>query len=332
MTTTPDAAPTTSAAVPAVLTISSGIWLVIGAVGTLWTLMGLLMILAFGGMVAPETYLPALALSVASAAAFVAGAVFALLLRRGRRLARIVLSAYPVILPALFFARGGPSAGEVPWRDVLLSPIGAMGVVAVVATVLMWLPAANAYFTRSAAQTLETSAGSETPPYPVPPTVVASVWILVVAGVVAALQAVLGLVLLAGSIGSGGNTTPALVLWLTLASVAAADLACARAVRRGKPFVRPIVTLIPLAGLALVILATLAGLASLSAENPATPGGLLSGILLTVSTQGLPLIAGLVPAVLVWLPSAGRHFRRVAVAVPAGTGGLDTAPPPPAAG
>lgn len=314
--------------VPAVVTISSVIWLLLGAAGAVQSLMGLLMVLAFGGMVPPATYLPALALYVTGGAISVTGIVFAVLLRRGRKPARIVLSAYVVILPAFlyfpYFA-GGLSAGEVPWREALLSPAGAAVAAAVLATALMWLPPANAYFGSGGAHTLDTPAGSEPTPGRVPRAVVASVWILVVAGAVAGLQAVMGLVLLAGSMGSGGNTTPALVLWLTLAAVAAADLACARAVGRGKRFVRPVVTVIPLAGLALAVLATLAGFASVSSENPAYPenpaaaGGVQSAIFLTVFSQGLPLIGGLVAAVLVWLPSAGRYFRRSAVVGPAGT-------------
>ncbi|HEX9086029.1 MAG TPA: hypothetical protein VF867_00700 [Arthrobacter sp.] len=311
----------TVADVPAVLTISSGIWLVLGALGTVWTLMGLLMVLAFSGMVAPQTYLPALALYLASGAVFVTAAVLAVLLRRGRRPARIVLSAYVVILPALLFLPGGPPPGGIPWQVVLLSPAGGVGMLAVAATVLMWLPPANAYFARRAAHSLETPANSEPPSRRVPRPVTAAGWILLVAGVVAALQAALGLVLFVSTLGSGGNTTPALVLWLTLAAAAAADLVCVNPVRRGKPFARPIVTVIPLAGLTLVVLATIAGVSSLPAGSPGAAGGLAPAIFLTVFSQGLPLLAGLVAAVLVWLPSARRYFRRGAEALPAGTTG-----------
>lgn len=310
---------TTIADVPAVLRISSGIWLALGAAGTLWTLMGLLLVLAFSGMVPPQTYLPALVLYLASGVALVTGVVFAVLLRRGRRPARIVLSACMVILPALFFYRGGPLPGEVPWRDVLLSPVGAVGVLAVGATVLMWLPPANAYFARRAAQTLETPAASDPMSGRMPRAVTAALWILVVAGVVAAVQAALGMVLLVGTPGSGGTSTPALVLWLTLASVAAADLACASAVRRPKPPVRAVMTVIPPAGLTLVVLATIAGHSSVSAASPGAAGGLPSAVFLTVFSQGLPLLGGLVAAVLVWLPSARRCFRPGAEVLPAGT-------------
>lgn len=312
---------TTRADVPAVLTISSGIWLVLGTAGTFWTLVGLLLVLAFSGTVPPQTYLPALALYLASGVAFVTGVVFAVLLRRGRRPARIVMSAYVVILPALLFYRGGPLPGEVPWQDVLLSPVGVAGILAVAATVLMWLPPANAYFARRAAQTLETPAGSGPPSGRAPRAVTAAVWILVVAGVVAAVQAVLGMILLVGTLGSGGNSTPALVLWLTLAAVAAADLACAGAVRGGKPFVRPVVTVIPLAGLTLVVLSTIAGYSSVYAGSPAATGGLPSAIFLTVFSQGLTLLGGLAAAGLVWLPSARRYFHRRSEELLAGTSG-----------
>ncbi|AOT04201.1 hypothetical protein [Arthrobacter sp. U41] len=307
--------------VPAVLTTCSWIWLVLGAAGTVWTLQGLLLVLAFSGMVPPQTYLPALVLYLASAAVFVTGGVFAVLLRRGRRLARIVLSAYALIIPALFIFRGGPPVGEVPWPAVLLSPVGAAGAAAVAVTVLMWLPAANAYFAAAGAHKSETAAAPELASDRVPTAVTASVWILVVGGVLAALQAALGLLLLADTMGSGGSTTPALVLWLTLASVAVADLACAGALRRGRAFVRPVVTVIPVAGLTLLVLATLAGLSSAAAGSPAATGGVLPAVFLTVFSQGLPLIGGLVPAVLLWLPSARRHFRRGAVVHPAGTAG-----------
>ncbi|MCB5292868.1 hypothetical protein [Arthrobacter sp. SO3] len=121
----------------------------VGAVGTVRSRMGLLMVMAFGGMVAPETYFPALALWLAGGALSVAGLVFAVLLRRGRRAARIVLSVYAVIFPAYLYYPyflGGPSAVEVPWREALISALGAVVVVAVLATVFMWLPPANAYF------------------------------------------------------------------------------------------------------------------------------------------------------------------------------------------
>lgn len=313
MTTEPDTATAAMSGAPAVLKTSSSIWLVLGVAGTVWALMGLLIVLAFGGMVPPQTYLPALALYAAGEAVFVAGSALSVLLRRGSRLARLVLSAYAVIIPAFFYVRGGPSAGDMPWQALLLSPVGAVVAAAVAATVFMWLPPANAYVARGGAQRLGSPAASELPPQ----TVVASVWILVVAGALAALQALLGLALLAGTIGSGGNATPALVLWLTLALVAAADLACARAVQRGKPAVRPVVTVIPLAGLVLVVLATLGGYSSISSESPAAAGGVLSMLLLTVLSEGLPLIGGMVPAVLVWLPAARRYFHRGAEVLPA---------------
>ncbi|MDI3213359.1 hypothetical protein [Arthrobacter sp. AL12] len=164
--------------VPAVLRISSGIWLVLGSLGTLWTLTGLLMVLAFSGMVAPQTYLPE-------------------------------------------------------------------------------------------------------------------------------------------SIGSDAKTAPALVLYLTLASAAGAYFTCARAVRRGKPFVRPVITVIPLVGLIVVVLATVAAFSNVSARSPTAAAGLLAAIFLTVFSQGLPLAGGLVAAALVWLPSARRYFRRVAEVLPA---------------
>lgn len=291
--------------VPAVLAVSSGIWLLLAGLGTLWSLLGLLIVLAFGGMVVPQVYLPALVLYVASGAVFLTGGALSLLLRRGRRPARMGLSLYVVLLPVLLLFHGGPPSGEVPWRDVMLSPAGAAGVLAVAATVLMWLPPANAYFARHAARPLEEPAGSVPPSGRIPRAVTAAAWILVVAGVVAALQAVLVLMLVV----LAGNPAPALVLWLTLAAVAAADLACVRAVRHGRPFVRPVVAVIPLAGLALVVLAAVAGVSSPTAGSPAFAGGLGSAIILTVLSQGLPLIGGLVPAVLVWLPSARRHFR-----------------------
>ena len=129
------------------------------------------------------------------------------------------------------------------------------------------------------------------------------------------------MILLVGTRGSGGNSTPALVLWLTLAAAAAADLACASAVRRGKPFVRPVVTVIPLAGLALVVLSTIAGYSSVYAGSPAATGGLPSAIFLTVFSQGLPLLGGLAAAGLLWLPSARKYFHRRAEVLLAGTSG-----------
>lgn len=315
---------------PAVLKIAAGIWLVLGGIGTVWTLMGLLMVLAFGGMVAPATYLPALVLYLAGAAIFVTGLVLAVLLRRGARWARIVLTALAVILPALLVARGGPSVGEVPWQRVLVSPVGGAGAAAVAATALMWLPPSNRFFTRRAEDLGETAAASGSGR--MPRAVAAAAWILVVAGIVAALQAALGLALLAGFWDPSANSIPALVLWLTLAAVAVADIACARGVRQGKPFVRPVVTIIPPAGLGLIGLAAVAGTLSLDPGNPPAPGGLGAAVLLAVLSQGLPLIAGLVAAVLVWLPVSGPHFRTAGepvLAVPAGPG---PAALPPAAG
>ncbi|MGP4033230.1 hypothetical protein [Pseudarthrobacter sp. 1C304] len=318
------------AAMPAVLKIAAGIWLILGGIGTVWTLLGLLLVLAFGGMVAPATYLPALALYLASGAVFVMGIVLVVLLRRGARWARIVLTALAVILPALLFVRGGPFVGEVPWQQVLLSPVGGVGVAAVAATVLMWLPPSNRFFARRAVNLAEKPADSGSGR--MPQSVAAAAWILVVAGVVATLQAALGLALLAGFWDPAANVTPALVLWLTLAAVAAADIACAREVRRGKPFVRPLVTIIPPAGLGLIALAAVAGTLSLDPGNPPAPGGLGAAVLLAILSQGLPLIAGLVAAVLVWLPASGPHFRRAGDAVPAAPAGPGQAALPPAPG
>ncbi|HSO90207.1 MAG TPA: hypothetical protein VLR70_03555 [Arthrobacter sp.] len=314
----------TNAGVPAVLAISSGIWLVLGAAGTLWTLMGLLMILAFGGMVGPQTYLPALELYLGSGAVFVSGVLFSVFLRRGRRLARVVLSAFAVAFSVFLYypyLPGGPSAVEVPWQVALISPVGAAVVAAVIATVLMWLPPANAYFARGGAPTPGTPAGSEAASGRVPQTVTAAVWILAVSGAIAALEAVLGLLVLSGSTGSDRNLTPALVLYLTLAAVAVGYLACARAVRRGKPFVRPVAAVIPLVGLGLVVLASIAAFSSASAVSPAAAGGLPAAILLAVLSQGLPIIGGLAAAVLIWLPPARGYFRRGAEVLPAGTSG-----------
>lgn len=302
--------------VPAVLRISSGIWLVLGSLGTLWTLTGLLMVLAFSGMVAPQTYLPALTLYLASGVVFVTAVVLSILLGRGRRLARLVLSAYLVILPALLYFRGGPFPAGMPWRDALLSPAGAVGGLAVVATVLMWLPPASKYIARSGAYPRATPSGSEPPPDRVPSIVTAAVWTLVVSGGIAALEAVLGLLLLSESIGSDAKTTPALLLYLTLASAAVAYFTCARAVRRGKPFVRPVVTVIPLVGLIVVVLATVAAFSNVPAGSPTAAAGLPAAIFLTVFSQGLPLVGGLVAAALVWLPSARRYFGRVAEVLP----------------
>lgn len=303
--------------VPAVLRISSGIWLVLGSLGTLWTLTGLLMVLAFSGMVAPQTYLPALTLYLASGVVFVSAVVLSILLGRGRRAARLVLSAYVVILPVLLYFRGGPFPGGMPWREALLSPAGAVGGLAVVATVLMWLPPASTYIARSAAHTRATRSGSEPPSDRVPSVVTAAMWTLVVSGGIAALEAVLGLLLLSESIGSDAKTTPALVLYLTLASAAVAYFTCARAVRRGKPFVRPVITVIPLVGLIVVVLATVAAFSNVPAGSPTAAAGLPAAIFLTVFSQGLPLVGGLVAAALVRLPSARRYFRRVAEVLPA---------------
>ena len=67
------------------------------------------------------------------------------------------------------------------------------------------------------------------------------------------------------------------------------------------------------------MLATLAAFSSVPAQGPAAAGGVLSMLLLTVLSQGLPLIGGMVPAVLVWLPSAGRYFHRGAEVLQTGT-------------
>ena len=178
----------------------------------------------------------------------------------------------------------------------------------------VWLPPANAYMARGGERMPET-------PDRVPSIVTAAVWILVVSGVIAALEAALGLLLLTESIGSDANTTPALVLFLTLASVAVVNLACAWAVRRGKPSVRPVLTAISLAGLVLVVLATLAEYSKEPAGSLWAAAGLPAVILLTIFSQGLPVVGSLAAAVLVWLPSARRHFRRGAAVVPAGTSG-----------
>lgn len=193
----------TNATSPAVLFISSAIWLVLGVLGTLWSLVRLLLVMVMGGMLGPETYLATLALYLASGAVFVGCIVFAGLLGRGRRLARLFLSAYVVILPALFSTPsylggtasdgGMPSVG-VPWRDALLSPAGAAVLLAAAATVLMWLPPANAYISRGGAARLE-DGGSGPGSGRVPSAVTAAAWILVVSGIVAALEAAFGLLL-----------------------------------------------------------------------------------------------------------------------------------------
>ena len=172
----------------------------------------------------------------------------------------------------------------------------------------MWLPPANAYIARGGARTPET-------PDLVPSVVTAAVWILVVSGVIAALEAALG------TESIDANTTPALVLFLTLASVAVVNLACAWAVRRGKPSVRPVLTAISLAGLALVVAATVAEYSKEPAGSLWAAAGLPAVILLTIFSQGLPVVGSLAAAVLVWLPSARRHFGRGAAVVPAGTSG-----------
>lgn len=315
--------------VPVVLTISAAVWLSLGALGTLWSLLGLLIVLAFGGTIPVATYLPALALNLGGVAVFVAAGVLSVLLGRGVRPARLVLTIFALILPAVIFFRGGPPVGEVPWAQVLLSPVGAVCAAAVAATVLMWLPAANRYLARRKAPLPKPQDSSGPGSSRLPGPVTAAVWILVVCGVIAALQAVLGMTLLAGTLGSGANTTPALLLWLTLAAVAAADLFCARAVRRAKPFSRPVVTVVPLAGFGLMVLATLAGVSSMSpAGTP--PGGLPGAVLLTVLSQGLPLIGGAVAAVLVWLPASRLQFRSGNSILPADPSGADRAPLPPA--
>ncbi|MDN4644516.1 hypothetical protein [Arthrobacter sp. PsM3] len=114
-----------------------------------------------------------------------------MLLKQGRRPARIVLSAYTVILPALFYWQGDPSATAVPWWEALLSTVGAVVVIAVLATVLMWLPPANAYFAAGGAPALEATAGSAASGR-LPAAVLAAVRILVASGIVAALEAALG--------------------------------------------------------------------------------------------------------------------------------------------
>lgn len=317
----------TNATSPAVLFISSVIWRIIGVLGTLWSLLRLLLVMVMGGMVGPETYLATLALYLASGAAFVGCIVFAGFLGRGRRTGRLVLSAYVVILPGLLFypyliggqpADGGmPSAGT-PWREALLSPGGAAVLLAVAATVLMWLPPASAYMARVGARTPEAPDGPAAAPDRAPTAATAAVWVLAISGVVAALEAVLGLLLLTESFGSAAKTTPALVLYLTLAALAVGSLACAWAIRRGRPAVRPVLTVISLAGLILVLLATVAAYSNVSAGGPWAAAGLPAVILMTVFSQGLPVIGALAAAVLVWLPSARRHFRRGVEAVPAG--------------
>lgn len=312
----------TNANRPAVLAISSQLWLVLGVLGTLWTLSRLLLIMVMGGMLAPEAYLPALMLYLANGAVFVACIVFARLLGQGRRRARLALSAYVVVLPALLYIPdlvAGPAPGGMPERDLLLSPASAAVMLAAAATVLMWLPPANAYVARGGARALETPDGSEAASVNVPPAVRAAVVILVISGVVAALEAVLGLLLLTESIGTDAQTTPALVLFLTLGFVAAGNLACAWAVRRRKPSVRPVLTVISVAGLVLVVLAAVGAFSNVSAGDPWAEAGLPAMILMTVFSQGLPVVGSLAAAVLIWLPSARRHFRRGAVVHPAGT-------------
>ncbi|MDQ0756715.1 hypothetical protein [Arthrobacter sp. B3I4] len=315
--------------VPVVLRISAAVWLFLGILGTLWSLMGLLIVLAFGGTIPVATYLPALALSLGSEAVFVAAGVLSVLLGRGVRPARLVLTLFALILPAVIFFRGGPPVGEVPWAQVLLSPVGAVCAGALAATVLMWLPPAHRYLARRRAGLPEppasSGAGSGRLPWPL----AGAVWLLVVSGVIAALQAVLGMTLLAGTLGSGANPAPALLLWLTLAAAAAADLVCARAVRRAKPFSRYIVTVIPLAGLGLMVLATLAGVSSMS-PGSTPPGGLPGAVLLTVLSQGLPLLGGAAAAVLVWLPASRLHFRNSSL--PSDPSITDRSPLPPAWG
>lgn len=312
----------TTANRPAVLAISAQLWLILGTLGALWTLSRLLLMMVMGGLLAPEAYLPTLLLYLANGAVFVACIVFAQLLGQGRRLARLVLSAYVVILPALLYIpdlAAGPPAAGMPERDVLLSPASAAVVLAVAATVLMWLPPANAYVARGGARTLETPDGAQAASVSVPPAVRAAVVILMVSGVIAALEAVAGLLLLTESIGTDAKTTPALVLFLTLAAVAVGNLACAWAVRRGKPSVRPVLTVISVAGLVLVVLATVGAFSNVRAGDPWAEAGLPALILMTVFSQGLPVVGCLAAAVLIWLPSARRHFRRGAVVHPAGT-------------
>lgn len=307
----------TKAKSPAVLAASSQLWLILGALGLLWTLTRLLMVMVMGGMLEPETLLPTLALYLANGAVFVACIVFSHLLLRGRRLARRVLSAYVVILPALLYLPdllAGPAPAGMPEREVLFSPASAAVVLAVAATALMWLPPANAYIERGGANTLET-------PDRVPAVITAAVWTLVISGTIAALEATLGLLLLTESIGSDAKTTPALVLFVTLACVAVANFACTWAVRRGKPSVRPVLTVISLAGLVMVVLATVAAYSNLPAGGSWAAAGLPAAILLTVFSQGLPVVGALAAAALLWMPSARRHFHRGEVAVPAGTSG-----------
>ncbi|KUM37628.1 hypothetical protein AR539_10345 [Arthrobacter sp. EPSL27] len=123
------------------------------------------------------------------------------------------------------------------------------------------------------------------------------------------------------SIGSAANTTPALLLFLTLAVVAVVNLACARGVRRGRRYVRPVVTVVPVAGLVLVVLATVTQVSAVPAGSPWAAGGPGAAILLTIFSQGLPVLGGLAAAGLVWLPSSRRYFRQSADVLPAGTGG-----------
>lgn len=310
----------TNTGVPAVLTISSGIWQVFGAVGAVWSLLRLLLLQVMGGMLEPEAYLPTLAVYIAGGAVSVTGIVCSVLLKKGGRPARIVLSAYVVIVPVFVSLLGDPSAGSVPGWESLLSTVGAVVVIAGLATVLMWLPPANAYFAAGGARTLEAPAGSAASDR-VPPTVTVAVRILVASGAFAALEAGLGLLLLSESIGTDAKTTPALVLYLTLASAAVANFACAMAVRRGKPFVRAVVTAIPAVGLTLVVLATIAAYSNVPAGSAVAEAGVLAAILLTVFSQGLPLLGSLAAAILLWLPSARRFFRPGAEAHPAGTSG-----------
>ncbi|MDN4644517.1 hypothetical protein [Arthrobacter sp. PsM3] len=109
------------------------------------------------------------------------------------------------------------------------------------------------------------------------------------------------------------------MLYLTLASAAVANLACAMAVRREKPVVRRVATAIPAVGLTHVVLATIAAYLNVPAGSAVAEAGVLTAILLTAFSQGLPLLGSLAAAVLLWRPSAGRYFRRGAGVLPAGT-------------
>lgn len=295
--------------VPPAVRVSSTIWLLIGVLGTVSACANLLLILAFSGLVGPGTYFPPLLFYVVNAVGAVAAGVLALLMRQGRWWPRVFLTAYPASIPVLFLLPGGPAVGGIPWPQLLMSPLSAVIVAVVVASVLMWLPSASQYFNRTAVGLPDgVLPGSATRAAGMPASIEASLWVLFVAGIVAGLQALLGLVFVAAM--SGSVSAPALALWLTLAVVAAADVVCALQVRRRRRWVRPAVTLLPVIGLIAIVLAVITGMASPPPGNPTPGGGVLPMVFATILAQGLSLIAGLVPAVLVWVPSARGYLHR----------------------